>query len=63
MNNTNGGIAKHNPIGGTDTVANVFLLDDKNGIEKVKHYVASRSKLATQDEDGYIGIYDMEFEI
>ncbi|MCC7520278.1 MAG: glycoside hydrolase family 127 protein [Flavobacteriaceae bacterium] len=37
---------------------NVFLLDDKNGIEKVNHYVASI--LATQDEDGYIGIYDVE---
>lgn len=37
---------------------NVFLLDDQNGIEKVKHYVASI--LASQDEDGYIGIYDQE---
>lgn len=37
---------------------NVFLLDDKNGIEKVKKYV--EAILATQDEDGYIGIYDKE---
>ncbi len=37
---------------------NVFLLDDSKGIEKVKNYV--ESILATQDEDGYIGIYDKE---
>lgn len=37
---------------------NVFLLNDKKGIEKVKQYVTSI--LATQDEDGYIGIYDKE---
>jgi DUF1680 family protein len=37
---------------------NVFLLDDKNGIEKAKKYV--ETILATQDEDGYIGIYDKE---
>lgn len=37
---------------------NVFLIDDKNGIEKVKNYV--ERILATQDEDGYIGIYDKE---
>jgi uncharacterized protein len=37
---------------------NVFLLDDKNGIEKAKKYV--EAILATQDEDGYIGIYDKE---
>lgn len=37
---------------------NVFLLDDKKGIEKAKKYV--ESILATQDEDGYIGIYDPE---
>lgn len=37
---------------------NVFLLNDKNGIEKVKKHV--ESILATQDEDGYIGIYDNE---
>jgi DUF1680 family protein len=37
---------------------NVFLVNDKQGIEKVKKYVASI--LATQDEDGYLGIYDKE---
>jgi hypothetical protein len=37
---------------------NVFLLDDKKGIEKAKEYV--EAILATQDEDGYIGIYDKE---
>ena len=37
---------------------NVFLLDDKEGIEKVKSYV--ELILKTQDEDGYIGIYDKE---
>ncbi len=37
---------------------NVFLLDDKEGIEKVKSYV--ELILKTQDEDGYIGIYDQE---
>lgn len=37
---------------------NVFLLEDKKGIEKVKKYV--ENILATQDEDGYIGIYDKE---
>ncbi len=37
---------------------NVFLLEDKKGIEKAKKYV--ENILATQDEDGYIGIYDKE---
>ena len=37
---------------------NVFLLDDKKGIEKAKKYV--EAMLKTQDEDGYIGIYDNE---
>lgn len=37
---------------------NVFLLEDKNGIEKAKKYV--ENILKTQDEDGYIGIYDKE---
>lgn len=37
---------------------NVFLLDDKKGIEKAKKYV--EAMLKTQDEDGYIGIYDKE---
>ncbi len=37
---------------------NVILLNDKKGIEKVKKYV--ETILATQDEDGYIGIYDKE---
>lgn len=37
---------------------NVLLLDDEKGIEKVKNYI--EGILATQDEDGYIGIYDKE---
>lgn len=37
---------------------NVFLLNDQKGIEKVKKYVDAI--LATQDQDGYIGIYDKE---
>ena len=37
---------------------NVILLEDKKGIEKVKEYV--EAILSTQDEDGYIGIYDKE---
>lgn len=37
---------------------NVFLVHDIKGIEKVKAYV--ESILATQDDDGYIGIYDKE---
>lgn len=37
---------------------NVMMLDDKYGIEKVHAYVTAI--LATQDEDGYIGIYDEE---
>lgn len=34
---------------------NVLLLNDKNGIEKVNQYI--QRIVATQDEDGYIGIY------
>lgn len=37
-------------------IRNVFLLDDQAGIEKVHQYV--KRILATQDEDGYLGIYD-----
>ncbi len=37
---------------------NVFLLDDADGMAKVKNYV--ENILATQDEDGYMGIYDRE---
>ncbi len=37
---------------------NAFLLNDKKGIEKAKKHV--EAILATQDEDGYIGIYDKE---
>jgi len=37
-------------------IRNAFLLDDKQAIEKVKNYISRM--LATQDEDGYIGIYD-----
>lgn len=39
-------------------VRNVFLLDDQQGIKKASAYV--EAILATQDEDGYIGIYDKE---
>lgn len=39
-------------------IRNVILLDDKIGIEKAKKYVYSI--LATQDSDGYLGIYDLE---
>ena len=37
---------------------NAFLLDDKKDIEKVKNYI--ERILTTQDEDGYLGIYDKE---
>lgn len=37
-------------------IRNVFLLDDKAGIEKVHQYI--NRILATQDDDGYLGIYD-----
>jgi DUF1680 family protein len=37
---------------------NVILCDDKAGIEKVTRY--AETILKTQDEDGYIGIYDKE---
>jgi uncharacterized protein len=39
-------------------IRNVFLINDRKGIEKVNNYV--KRILATQDEDGYIGIYDKE---
>jgi len=39
-------------------IRNAFLLDDQQAIEKVKSYVSRI--LATQDDDGYIGIYDKE---
>ena len=39
-------------------IRNVFLMDDKAGIEKVHQYV--KRILATQDNDGYLGIYDKE---
>lgn len=39
-------------------IRNVFLLNDKNGMDKVKKYVSYI--LSTQDKDGYIGIYDKE---
>jgi DUF1680 family protein len=39
-------------------IRNVILLNDKKGLEKVKNYV--QKILETQDEDGYIGIYDKE---
>lgn len=35
-----------------------FLLEDAQGIEKVKKYIDK--VLATQDQDGYLGIYDPE---
>ena len=39
-------------------IRNAFLLDDHQAIEKVKIYI--NRILATQDEDGYLGIYDKE---
>ncbi len=39
-------------------IRNAFLLDDQQAIEKAKNYI--NRILATQDEDGYIGIYDKE---
>lgn len=37
---------------------NIILLEDKNGINKIKKYIDNI--LASQDDDGYIGIYDKE---
>lgn len=39
-------------------IRNVILLNDKKGLLKVKNYI--QQVLETQDEDGYIGIYDKE---
>jgi DUF1680 family protein len=39
-------------------IRNVILLNDKEGIKKVEQYI--QKVLKTQDEDGYIGIYDKE---
>jgi uncharacterized protein len=39
-------------------IRNVILLNDKEGLKKVKKYI--QRILKTQDEDGYIGIYDKE---
>jgi DUF1680 family protein len=39
-------------------IRNVFLIDDQEGIEKVHLYI--QRILATQDDDGYLGIYDKE---
>lgn len=39
-------------------IRNAFLLDDQQAIEKVKKYV--QNILATQDADGYLGIYDTD---
>ena len=39
-------------------IRNALLLDDKKAIEKVKGYI--NRILASQDEDGYLGIYDKE---
>ena len=40
-------------------IRNAFLLGDKEAITKVDKHV--QSILATQDADGYLGIYDNEF--
>ena len=39
-------------------IRNVILLNDKKRLEKVKNYI--QKILKSQDEDGYIGIYDKE---
>uniref|UniRef100_UPI00404A163B beta-L-arabinofuranosidase domain-containing protein n=1 Tax=Gelidibacter sp. TaxID=2018083 RepID=UPI00404A163B len=39
-------------------IRNVILLNDKTGLKKVEKYI--HEVLKTQDEDGYIGIYDKE---
>jgi DUF1680 family protein len=39
-------------------IRNVFLLKDPKGMEKVRNYI--EQILATQDTDGYLGIYDPE---
>ena len=39
-------------------IRNAFLLDDQQAIEKAKDYI--NRILETQDEDGYLGIYDQE---
>ena len=39
-------------------IRNVILLNDKKGLEKVDNYI--QRILKSQDEDGYIGIYDKE---
>ena len=39
-------------------IRNAILLNDKSALEKVKKYIYS--VLATQDSDGYLGIYDKE---
>jgi len=39
-------------------IRNAFLLGDQEAIEKVKNYIDRM--LATQEEDGYLGIYDKE---
>jgi DUF1680 family protein len=39
-------------------IRNVILLNDKDGIKKVRKYV--NAVLKSQDSDGYIGIYDKE---
>ena len=39
-------------------IRNALLLEDTSAIEKVKEYI--HRIMATQDEDGYLGIYDQE---
>jgi DUF1680 family protein len=39
-------------------IRNAFLLEDQTAIDKANEYVSRM--LATQDEDGYLGIYDKE---
>jgi len=52
-------VEQRNPVELVDGyIRNAFLLNDQQAIEKVKKHVDQM--LASQDKDGYIGIYDKE---